>query len=456
MPTAPSSPKNSDEHVPVSFQSGHDASFMSQLRTQLDSFVVEHALTHHRPVALVSSGGTACDLDGVRCLENFSTGTRGATAVEEFLRRGYAVVHLWRRGSASPFARVVAQQIDVEQAANNALSVDSLGKLFVTGVDEEEPEEQYIKTVLREENKFYTSPDDELSDAKRKSEHDDDDENTATAEDVRLHRTVLNSNKVRQALQDRSAAIKENRLLTIPFRTVEEYLARLEYTAQSLADCQSLAICFLAAAVSDFYIPQNDRAEQKIQSTTDGLTLHLKSVPKTIGLLRKSWAPNAFVVSFKLETKLLLLRQKAERAVEQYGCHFVIANLLQSRHEKVWLLAPEDQRQLTPTKPSDWTMTEIKKPPLADSDVLECLIIDAVVRAHFEFISWHFHMDGSSVKAAEAIQQRLREKKKRVQREELKQKARVFALQAAGAAMFYWITYTITAVLQKRARPMYT
>ena len=53
------------------------------LNLELRSFVDRHSC-HHRPIALVSSGGTAADLEvnSVRCLDNFSTGKRGAISVE--------------------------------------------------------------------------------------------------------------------------------------------------------------------------------------------------------------------------------------------------------------------------------------------------------------------------------------------------------------------------------------
>ncbi len=53
------------------------------LDLELQSFVIRHS-SHHRPIALVSSGGTAADLEvnSVRCLDNFSTGKRGSISVE--------------------------------------------------------------------------------------------------------------------------------------------------------------------------------------------------------------------------------------------------------------------------------------------------------------------------------------------------------------------------------------
>ena len=44
-------------------------------------------------------------------------------------------------------------------------------------------------------------------------------------------------------------------LLMIPFETVTEYLELLELTANIMADLKSRACFYLAAAVSDFYLP---------------------------------------------------------------------------------------------------------------------------------------------------------------------------------------------------------
>lgn len=78
------------------------------------------------------------------------------------------------------------------------------------------------------------------------------------------------------------------------------------------------ALIYLAAAVSDFYVPASEMETHKIQSGDhDGLVLNLRNVPKCMGLLRKTWAPEAFVVSFKLETDPDMLVKKAVRAIEK-------------------------------------------------------------------------------------------------------------------------------------------
>ena len=75
--------KFGDESVVQSFVDAIPPEDRRLLDDELRSFVVLHA-SHHRPIALVSSGGTAADLEvnSVRCLDNFSTGKRGAISVE--------------------------------------------------------------------------------------------------------------------------------------------------------------------------------------------------------------------------------------------------------------------------------------------------------------------------------------------------------------------------------------
>jgi phosphopantothenoylcysteine synthetase/decarboxylase len=91
---------------------------------------------------------------------------------------------------------------------------------------------------------------------------------------------------------------------------------------------------YLAAAVSDFYLPWPDLPEHKIQSRDGELNLELQQVPKCLGLLRNEWAPTALHVSFKLETDEQLLLQKSKASITRYGVHCVVANELNTRTER--------------------------------------------------------------------------------------------------------------------------
>ena len=131
-----------------------------------------------------------------------------------------------------------------------------------------------------------------------------------------------------------------------------------------MASAGARAMLCLAAAVSDFYVPESEMPEHKIQSAPKrprvaeggassadeaGLTLHLHPVTKVLGAIKAgntgsngrpeaAWAPQAFVVSFKLETNEAILLGKASAAIAKYHVDMVCANLLQSYKQKVTLV----------------------------------------------------------------------------------------------------------------------
>ena len=63
------------------------------------------------------------------------------------------------------------------------------------------------------------------------------------------------------------------------------YLLLLREVSRAVAPLGRRALVFLAAAVSDFYVPASSMAAHKIQSRAhNGLTLHLDNVPKVPAL----------------------------------------------------------------------------------------------------------------------------------------------------------------------------
>lgn len=52
--------------------------------------------------------------------------------------------------------------------------------------------------------------------------------------------------------------LNQDKLLQITFTTLSEYLWLLRSACQALAPLKNKAILYLAAAVSDFYIPSNE------------------------------------------------------------------------------------------------------------------------------------------------------------------------------------------------------
>lgn len=248
--------------------------------TRLRAFVAQE-LANERPVALVTSGGTTVPLESrtVRFIDNFSVGTRGAASAEWFLRRGYSVVFLHRRGSLEPFSRHLPRA----------------GLLH----------------LLQE-----ATP--------------------GAPDQLRLEADA--SRRLAPLLREFQQLAP--RLLQLEFMTVQDYLGLLLAGAAELAPLASRLLVYLAAAVSDFYIPPAELPEHKLQSGRDGqpLDLRLQLVPKALAPLVQRCLPRAFTVSFKLETDAALLMPKAAQALARYGHQVVVANLLDTRKDEVWLV----------------------------------------------------------------------------------------------------------------------
>lgn len=512
---------------------------VSNLQLKLYEFLVSHNNSDgsdaqscsYRPIAVVTSGGTAVDIDGgVRTVENFSTGKRGAVSVEQFLSRGYIVIHLQRTNSCSPFARIVQEYL-AEDNGNNGngndggLTCESMGRLFALegrdfsdDDDDIDDEEELVRKVLEQERRqrdpFLTDPTSNTTtsytaQSKGNNQHHHHQSyhsyDTATTSDydihinglagdndrvdeIKLRRLVVNSSRIRQAMRDRhTSVVKEKRLLTVNFRTVQHYLAKLQIICETIRDTNvhSLVCVYLAAAVSDFYLPAHKTPKHKIQSSNgrgsssdnnDGLTLQLHNVPKMLGLLRKQWIPDAFVVSFKLETDETILRQKSERAVQKYGSHLVIGNILQTRYQQVYVLSPAPPATSENTNDaSKWEMVEIRKPSSSDHnndpndpDALESAIVDYVVQSHFEYISNNYSPTGNTTttasaasntntntntnirNAAQQVANRMREKKRSQQRAALYQQVKSVGMEVLGAVLAVGLSYIINTALQQR------
>nr|CAG8433756.1 2072_t:CDS:2 [Entrophospora candida]CAG8477096.1 7986_t:CDS:2 [Entrophospora candida] len=115
------------------------------------------------------------------------------------------------------------------------------------------------------------------------------------------------------------------------FVTVTDYLFLLRSATQIMDKLKENAMYYLAAAVSDFFIPVQKVSQHKIQSGEGALTLKMDQVPKFLKPMVTNWAPEGFIVSFKLETDPSLLVEKARKALTRYGHQIVIANLLMTR-----------------------------------------------------------------------------------------------------------------------------
>jgi phosphopantothenate-cysteine ligase len=177
--------------------------------------------------------------------------------------------------------------------------------------------------------------------------------------------------KMLSVLRKYNWAKENNMLLLLPFTTITDYLWSLREIAQLMRPLGSKGLFYLAAAVSDFFIPKDRMAEHKIQSSgaiersdretnpgreteeTDAeleagttsvqskkLVVNLDPVPKFLKRLVDGWAPEGMIVSFKLETDPSVLISKAHCSLERYSHHLVIGNLLSTRKWEVVFVSP--------------------------------------------------------------------------------------------------------------------
>uniref|UniRef100_A0A8C2EGD7 Phosphopantothenate--cysteine ligase n=1 Tax=Cyprinus carpio TaxID=7962 RepID=A0A8C2EGD7_CYPCA len=275
----------------------------------------EHHGSAGRRVVLITSGGTKVPLESrtVRFLDNFSSGRRGASSAEYFLDSGYAVIFLHRHRSLYPYTRLYA-------------GVNLLDSLRSESVKEDAGQ------ILVDQN------------------------------------ALPNIAKVLKRYQAVKAA---GLLLPVEFNTLSEYLHLLKAAAQALSSIGSKAMFYLAAAVSDFYIPAYEMPEHKIQSSNG-----MKMVPKMLSPLVKDWAPKAFVISFKLETDPSILLERARRALETYNHQAVVANVLDTRRGYVVVVTKDTQQELVLTDEEVQEEVEI-----------EDRIVSNLTAAHSQFMS---------------------------------------------------------------------
>lgn len=345
------------------------------------AFIDFHVAADHR-VVLITSGGTTVPLEKntVRFIDNFSAGTRGATSAEYFLAAGYAVIFLHREFSLQPYSRHYTHAKD---CFLDFLSEDKDGRV---GVREGE------------------------------------------------------GNRILQVLRQYQSAKDRNMLLMLPFVTIGDYLHELRAISQLMAPLGPRGLLYLAAAVSDFFVPPERMSEHKIQSTdaakrfaqqakaeADGTTeaaavpaadededeafdnfdanpkvprskslvIDLDPVPKFLERLVDHWASAGMIVSFKLETDPAILVYKARTSLERYQHHLVIGNLLTTRKWEVVFVSPgHEDNWLRVSRAAGWGDAEGR--PLRTDEVpkdedpeteIEALIIPAVAELHGEHIA---------------------------------------------------------------------
>ncbi|ESP02885.1 hypothetical protein LOTGIDRAFT_110784 [Lottia gigantea] len=287
---------------------------------EIDKFINQHS-TDGRKIVLITSGGTTVPLESrtVRFIDNFSSGTRGSASAEYFLSHDYAVIFLHRHKSLEPFSRHINRQhfIDILQLT---------------------PENEIMEFLFSV-----------------KDEHKE---------------------KLSVVLKQFQSIEKENLLLKLEFTSLGDYLHILKAACEKLNTVGDKAMLYLAAAVSDFYIPKADMSEHKIQSSNGPLELKLQLVPKMLEPLVKDWVPSAFIISFKLETDKDILISKSRQALDKYKHQLVIANELEKRKREVTIVSTDTVTPIILTEEEVRLGIEI-----------ESIIVKEILKLHDNFIS---------------------------------------------------------------------
>lgn len=287
-------------------------------RSLLKEFCERHNTLQNR-IVLVTSGGTTVPLEHntVRFVDNFSAGTRGSSSAEYFLDHDYAVIFMYRQKSLEPFTRHFT------------------GQQFFDMLDI--------------------------------SEHGPSTSIAVHPDSVDVFAPILAKYKL---------ARESQMILYVSFTSVVDYMWLLRGACECLAAFEQRAVLYLAAAVSDFYIPQDLMPTHKMQSGEGAPTISLQLVPKMLAPLASLWVPHAFVVSFKLETDEKLLIAKARDSLSKYRHKLVIANILQTRKHRVVFVTPTTSYEVHLSREQALQGLEIEEPIVAD-----------VVQKHSEFIN---------------------------------------------------------------------
>ena len=69
---------------------------------------------------------------------------------------------------------------------------------------------------------------------------------------------VNNGGRIKSELRCYNHCIKNKMMMTIPFETLKEYLSSLQFIAEEISYLKERACFYLAAAVSDFYVPEDE------------------------------------------------------------------------------------------------------------------------------------------------------------------------------------------------------
>lgn len=185
----------------------------------------------------------------VRFLDNFSAGTRGAASAEQFLRTGeYAVIFLHRQHSLQPFSRHYSHSTN-----------PFLDMLEVVTAEGSFPSRQSTFGASKDGHPRHLFPNLHALAVHRASLSDEDSITPSSSTSIQVK---ASEQKTMKAILESYKLVQSLHLLhSIPFVTVFEYLFLLRGISQIMNGDHGQGVgrkslFYLAAAVSDFFLPQ--------------------------------------------------------------------------------------------------------------------------------------------------------------------------------------------------------
>ncbi|DBA02356.1 TPA: hypothetical protein N0F65_007175 [Lagenidium giganteum] len=236
---------------------------------QVDAFVTTQLQDRCRGVALVTSGATIVPLDGGNesfvDLSSRVQEYQGPACVEYLLHLGYAVIFLHREDSLEPFTRHFQKYIK-NGAFMDMLRMSGEGHIVLDGLDDaQQLRFQHIMALYKE---------------------------------------------------------SKDRLLNIPFTSVQQYLMLLKLTTQAINRAKNRGIVILAATVMDFYVPVKEDKLWRNKKNGE-FSVNFVRVPNLIRKIRKDWCRKAFLVTFKNQLDPSEMVEAAHADLEKWGVDVV-------------------------------------------------------------------------------------------------------------------------------------
>ncbi|CAK4922700.1 unnamed protein product [Aphanomyces euteiches] len=309
---------DADEYVKKFFDSTpvEDSWELEKYSEAVKQFVAR-SINDGRRVALVTSGSATVPLNSESVMDAVSFGDRGAATAEQFLRAGYAVIFLSRRGSLAPFSR-------------------------------------HFQAYIRD-NMFMSM-----------LQVQEDDSLVVRAEDSVRRSHIACILKASQESQDC--------LFNLRFDSVQQYLFYLRAASEQIEAAGTRGMVVLAASVLEYYVPTASTDVNVTLSTNsaektqkDALALNLVRVPNLIRKIRQEYAPKAFIVTLKSVEDKNQVYNVAFAELEKWGVDAVVVD----SPELVGELALVSEQEYVTVTHKDQTKFEMELDTLCAASLVE-------------------------------------------------------------------------------------